>query len=235
MDENKDNGTKKPGSLPSYTHDMKKLLGRDKIKDLPSRNSSFSSLAPGASSTILAPSLRSPSLFTAEEETVPLLRTLDITRMIGLLTATTLEDWGMVLEVCERSSASDTNAKEAVSALRREFGKLVVPFFPPLFPCINPSPGLGMANLLPNYPLHGYVSVPVSQSYSTIPCKLWAIMLRNPTETFISQSTSKKFLGTLEDMIMSPRTSPVVRERVLGVIAAAAYLSEPLKTHFVRG
>ncbi|PBK71747.1 hypothetical protein ARMSODRAFT_954587, partial [Armillaria solidipes] len=81
-----------------------------------------------------------------------------------------------------------------------------------------------MANLLPNYPPHGYVSVPISQSYSTTPCKLWAIMLRNSTETFISQSTSKKFLGTLEDVIMSSRTSPVVRERVLNVIAAAAYL-----------
>ncbi|KAK0236832.1 hypothetical protein EDD85DRAFT_589360 [Armillaria nabsnona] len=108
----------------------------------------------------------------------------------------------MVLEVCERSSASDTNAKEAVSALRREFGKLS---------------------------RHGEPSTQLSAA------RLWAIMLRNSTETFISQSTSKKFLGTLEDVIMSPRTSPVVRERVLGVIAAAAYLSEHLTAHFVQG
>lgn len=39
----------------------------------------------------------------------------------GYLTATASEDWALVLEVCDRASASESNAKEAVKALRREF------------------------------------------------------------------------------------------------------------------
>jgi hypothetical protein len=39
----------------------------------------------------------------------------------GYLTATASEDWVLVLEVCERASANEVNAKEAVRALRREF------------------------------------------------------------------------------------------------------------------
>ncbi|KAK0200973.1 hypothetical protein DFS33DRAFT_1092493 [Desarmillaria ectypa] len=208
----------------------------------PSRNSSFSSLPPGASPPIPAP--RSPSPFTAAGKkkqsaltpALGILKALDphsldstahnndssvsdhghsdrknrfwtkdkhheslrdddppsITRMIGFLTATASEDWSMVLEVCERSSVSDTNAKEAVRALRREFK-------------------------------YGEPSAQLSAA------RLWAIMLRNSTDTFISQSTSKKFLDTLEDVITSPRTSPVVRERVMDVVAAAAYASGPRK------
>jgi hypothetical protein len=48
-------------------------------------------------------------------------------------------------------------------------------------------------------------------------------MLRNSSDTFISQSTSRKFIDTLEDLLTSARTSPVVRERVMDVLAAAAY------------
>ena len=50
-------------------------------------------------------------------------------------------------------------------------------------------------------------------------------MLRNSSEIFISQSTSRKFLDTIEDLLSSSRTSPVVRERLLEVVAAAAYAS----------
>ncbi|KAF8130904.1 hypothetical protein K438DRAFT_1999190 [Mycena galopus ATCC 62051] len=57
--------------------------------------------------------------------------------------------------------------------------------------------------------------------------RLWAIMLRNCSETFISQCTSRKFLGAVEDLLTSSRTAPVVRERVMDVLAAAAYASEP--------
>lgn len=39
----------------------------------------------------------------------------------GYLTATASEDWSLVLEVCERASISETTAKEACKALRREF------------------------------------------------------------------------------------------------------------------
>jgi hypothetical protein len=44
-----------------------------------------------------------------------------MTAITGYLTATASEDWVLVLEVCERASASENNAKEAVRALRREF------------------------------------------------------------------------------------------------------------------
>jgi hypothetical protein len=36
------------------------------------------------------------------------------------LTATSSEDWGLTLEVCQLASATGANAKEAVKALRRE-------------------------------------------------------------------------------------------------------------------
>jgi hypothetical protein len=47
----------------------------------------------------------------------------------GYLTATGSEDWGLVLEVCERASATESKAKEAAKALRREF-KYVLFFVP---------------------------------------------------------------------------------------------------------
>ncbi|KAG5633833.1 hypothetical protein DXG03_006613, partial [Asterophora parasitica] len=56
---------------------------------------------------------------------------------------------------------------------------------------------------------------------------LWAIILRNSHDPFVSQSTARKFLDTLEDLVTSPKTSPVVRERVLNVIGAAAFASGP--------
>ncbi|KAJ6482850.1 hypothetical protein C8R47DRAFT_574276 [Mycena vitilis] len=65
--------------------------------------------------------------------------------------------------------------------------------------------------------------------------RLWAIMLRNSSDTFISQSTSRKFLDTLEDLLTSSRTSPVVRERVMDVLAAAAYASGSKKDAGFRG
>ncbi|KAL1721228.1 hypothetical protein EV715DRAFT_249065 [Schizophyllum commune] len=112
----------------------------------------------------------------------------ELTRMIGYLTATSSEDWALVLEVCERASASDSLAKEAVRALRREFK---------------------------------YGEPPAQLAAA----RLWAILLRNSSETFIAQTTSRKFLDSLEDVLTSSRTSPVVRERLLDVVAAAAYAS----------
>ena len=53
-------------------------------------------------------------------------------------------------------------------------------------------------------------------------------MLRNSTDVFIRQSMSRKFLEVLEDLLSSSRTSPVVRERLLEVVAAAAYASSKL-------
>ena len=50
-------------------------------------------------------------------------------------------------------------------------------------------------------------------------------MLRNSTDVFISQSMSRKFLETLEDLLLSSQTSPVVRDRLLEIVSAAAYAS----------
>ncbi|KAI0255530.1 hypothetical protein BJV78DRAFT_1358700 [Lactifluus subvellereus] len=112
----------------------------------------------------------------------------DLMRMIGYLTATSSEDWAVVLEVCERASATEANAKEASKALRREFK---------------------------------YGEAPQQLSAA----RLWAIMLRNSSEIFVHQCMKSKFMDTLEDVLTSPRTSPVVRERLLDVLAAAAYAS----------
>ncbi|KAK1219791.1 hypothetical protein PQX77_017478, partial [Marasmius sp. AFHP31] len=121
-----------------------------------------------------------------------------LTSLIGFLIATISEDWALVLDVCERASASNSNAKEAIWALRIEFKYG------------HPQAQLGAA-------------------------RLWAIMLRNSTDTFISQSTSRKFLETLEELLLSSRTNPVVKERVMDVLAAAAYASGSKKDTGFRG
>ncbi|KAF5314434.1 hypothetical protein D9619_011857 [Psilocybe cf. subviscida] len=112
----------------------------------------------------------------------------ELTRMIGYLTATGSEDCNLVLEVCKRASSSESNAKQAIRALRCEF-----------------KYGRPLAQLSA--------------------ARLWMTMLQHSSETFISQSTSRKFLDTVEETIQSSRTSPVVRERLLEVVAAAAYAS----------
>jgi len=48
-------------------------------------------------------------------------------------------------------------------------------------------------------------------------------MLRNCTSTFITAASGRKFLDALEDVLASSSTSPVVKERLLDVLAAAAY------------
>ncbi|KAG8922707.1 hypothetical protein FRC02_011678 [Tulasnella sp. 418] len=52
--------------------------------------------------------------------------------------------------------------------------------------------------------------------------RLWAIMLRNASPAFIAQCGSKKFLEVVEEAIDAERTSPVVRERLIFVVAGAA-------------
>ncbi|KAG5725088.1 TOM1-like protein 2 [Termitomyces sp. T112] len=115
--------------------------------------------------------------------------TAELTRMIGFLTATASEDWALVLEVTERVALSESNAKEAARALRREFK----------------------------------YGEPTAQLAAA---RLWAFFLRNvKNDWFVQQSTTRKFTETLEDLLISPRTSPVVRERLLAVVAAAAFAS----------
>jgi hypothetical protein len=42
----------------------------------------------------------------------------------------------------------------------------------------------------------------------------------------MQQIMSRKFLDTLEEVLTSSRTSPVVRERLMDVLAAVAYASQ---------
>ena len=56
--------------------------------------------------------------------------------------------------------------------------------------------------------------------------RLWAIMLRNCSLSFVKQCTSRKFLDTLEEVLKSKSTTPVVRERLVAVLAAASYASD---------
>jgi hypothetical protein len=46
----------------------------------------------------------------------------------GCLIATASKDWALILEVCERASASENNAREAVQVLQREFKYAVRPY-----------------------------------------------------------------------------------------------------------
>ncbi|KAJ7156345.1 kinase-like domain-containing protein [Mycena filopes] len=55
--------------------------------------------------------------------------------------------------------------------------------------------------------------------------RLWAILLRHSNITFVNQCTTKKFLSAIENLLTSPNTLPVVRERVMKILAAAAYVS----------
>ena len=56
----------------------------------------------------------------------------DIARLAGFLFATSSEDWTLVLDVCDKASANEENAKEAAKALRKEF-KYVCPIFIVIF------------------------------------------------------------------------------------------------------
>jgi hypothetical protein len=58
-------------------------------------------------------------------------------------------------------------------------------------------------------------------------------MIRNCTDVFYAQINSRKFLESLEDVLASPRTSPVVKERIRDVIADAAYSGTCISGHIL--
>jgi hypothetical protein len=87
---------------------------------------------------------------------------------------------------------------------------------------------LDMQSLPHNCPPLAYVHVLwfIALRKVSIYCvQLWAIMIRNCNEVFMTQCSSKKFLETLEDVLQSPKTTPVVRERLIEVLAGATYSS----------
>lgn len=54
--------------------------------------------------------------------------------------------------------------------------------------------------------------------------RLWAIILRNASDVFLTQMESRKFIDVLADVISGPKTSPVVRDRLLEVLAGAVFI-----------
>lgn len=50
-------------------------------------------------------------------------------------------------------------------------------------------------------------------------------MLRNASDVFLAQTSQRKFIDTVDEVLTSSRTSPVVRERLMEVLAAAAYIT----------
>jgi hypothetical protein len=55
--------------------------------------------------------------------------------------------------------------------------------------------------------------------------QLWAIILRNASDVFLAQTESRKFIDVLADVITSPKTSPVVRDRLMEVLAGAVFIT----------
>jgi hypothetical protein len=60
--------------------------------------------------------------------------------------------------------------------------------------------------------------------------KLWAILLRNSSAAFVEQSTAVDFLETIETLIVSSTTSPVVRNRLLHVLGDVVH-NHPTREH----
>ncbi|KAG9125410.1 hypothetical protein FRC07_007709 [Ceratobasidium sp. 392] len=110
----------------------------------------------------------------------------DMTRLIGWTTSTNVEDWVVVMEVCDKANQNDVDAKEASKALRKDiqFGR--------------PPAQLAAA-------------------------RLWAIMMRNCPTYFIAHTTSRKFLGRIEEVALSPTTSPVIRDRLVEVVGTSVF------------
>ncbi|CAE6513328.1 unnamed protein product [Rhizoctonia solani] len=111
----------------------------------------------------------------------------EMSRLIGYTTSTSVEDWSVVMEICDKVNLSDSEAKEASRALRKDiqFGR--------------PAVQLSAA-------------------------RLWAILMRNCTQYFVAHTTSRKFLGKIEEVALNPTTSPVVRDRLVEVIGTSVYL-----------
>ncbi|CAE6409330.1 unnamed protein product [Rhizoctonia solani] len=111
----------------------------------------------------------------------------EMSRLIGYTTSTNVEDWSVVMEICDKVNMSDSEAKEASKALRKDiqFGR--------------PAVQLSAA-------------------------RLWAILMRNCVQYFVAQTTSRKFLGKIEEVALNPTTSPVVRDRLVEVIGTSVYL-----------
>lgn len=51
--------------------------------------------------------------------------------------------------------------------------------------------------------------------------RLWAFMLRNTSDIFLRETSGRKFMDAVEEVVTNPKTEPVVRERLLDVLGSA--------------
>ena len=130
----------------------------------------------------------------------------------------------MIFDVCERASTTEANAKEATEALSRVFECVPADFS--LQASLKSISTSDMAMPGSNSPPQGCVSNPIANRIHLIlTMQLWAVILLNSSELFLHQCAKREFMDTLEDVLNSQHTSPVVREHLLQVLGAAAYSS----------
>ncbi|CAE6477270.1 unnamed protein product, partial [Rhizoctonia solani] len=111
----------------------------------------------------------------------------EMSRLIGFATSTCVEDWEGIKAICDRVNQSDSEAKEACKALRRDikFG------------------------------------LPTTQLSAS---RLWAILMQNCAQYFVAHTTNRNFLGVIENVVLSPATTSVVRDRLVEVVGTSVYL-----------
>lgn len=67
--------------------------------------------------------------------------------------------------------------------------------------------------------------LPISFNLLLTLIQLWAIIFQNRSDFFFSQSMNRKFYDAIEELLVNPKTSPVVRERLIEVLGAIVYNS----------
>jgi len=140
----------------------------------------------------------------------------------------------MLLAICEQASATEASAEEATEALRR------------VFMCASAE--ISHLNCSIWFHFRYYRDAPQQLSATTVRCspiansirltliiQLWAQLLLYSPELFLPQCAKTKFLDTLEDILNSPFTLCVVRERLLDVLAGAVEASSRTSYQGVSG
>ncbi|KAF8755442.1 GAT domain [Rhizoctonia solani] len=125
----------------------------------------------------------------------------EMSHLIGYTTSTSVEDWSIVMEIYDRVNLSDPEAKEASKALRKDIQ----------WDCqclMFAGRSLIRKRLdsdVPPYNSMGYLDAKLQ------PILCWAY-------------DEPQVPGKIEEIALSPATSPVVRDRLVEVIGTSVYL-----------
>ncbi|KAL5479090.1 hypothetical protein ACEPAI_2378 [Sanghuangporus weigelae] len=126
-----------------------------------------------------------------------------LARMVGLFVSPSQEgiDWALAFELCEQTKGKERkDGKEGRDVKDGEANaKSIAKALRKELKYARPSEQLGAVSL-------------------------WAVMLQNASDFFITQTSSRKFLDVVEDVILHTR-SLVIRDRLIEVLGAAAYLA----------